>query len=199
VSNLDQADQATDGRGNLCDNCVNVANPTQANGDGDAVGDVCDTCPADPQNDQDADGRCGNVDNCPTVSNPTQTNSDADPYGDACDCRPTDATIHAVPALVGKISVAKSSGAASMSWVAVPETSLYDVCGATLAQLHTTGPNAATCRINDRNVPNWIENLGTPAPGTGYFFIIRGQNVCGRGPYGFQSNGTQQLPTSDCP
>jgi hypothetical protein len=199
VSNLDQADQDTDGRGNLCDNCVNVANPTQANGDGDAVGDVCDTCPADPQNDQDADGRCGNVDNCPTVSNPTQTNSDADPYGDACDCRPTDATIHAVPALVGKISVAKSSGAASMSWVAVPETSLYDVCGATLAQLHTTGPNAATCRINDRNVPNWIENLGTPAPGTGYFFIIRGQNVCGRGPYGFQSNGTQQLPTSDCP
>ena len=52
------------------DNCPDVANPTQADGDSDAVGDACD--------------------NCPEVVNPQQQNSDSDPQGDACDPCPAD-------------------------------------------------------------------------------------------------------------
>jgi len=62
-----------------------VANPTQTNADGDALGDACDNCPLDPNNDIDHDGVCGDVDNCPTISNPGQEDGDSDGIGDVCE------------------------------------------------------------------------------------------------------------------
>jgi len=55
------------------DNCVNTANPTQANRDGDAAGDACDT-------DDDGDGVPDASDGCPTGG----TGSGGDTDGDGC-------------------------------------------------------------------------------------------------------------------
>jgi hypothetical protein len=60
------------------DNCPVHPNGTQADRDGDGLGDACDP-------DQDNDGLLNEVDNCPLVANPDQEDQDGDGLGDACD------------------------------------------------------------------------------------------------------------------
>jgi cysteine-rich repeat protein len=91
IFNTDQADNDSDGTGDVCDgdddndnvddaddNCPINANADQADNDSDDIGDVCDP---DDDNDNVADGN----DNCPLDANPDQANFDGDSEGDVCD------------------------------------------------------------------------------------------------------------------
>jgi hypothetical protein len=73
-----------DGDGVLddADNCPSVANPDQADSDGDGAGDACDE---PPPPDGDGDGVPDDEDNCPAAANAGQEDADADGIGDACD------------------------------------------------------------------------------------------------------------------
>ncbi|MFN7132806.1 MAG: thrombospondin type 3 repeat-containing protein, partial [Myxococcales bacterium] len=71
-------DSDGDGIPDSSDNCPTVANPTQANNDGDSLGDACDP-------DDDNDGVPDGSDNCPLLANANQANADGDSLGDACD------------------------------------------------------------------------------------------------------------------
>jgi hypothetical protein len=79
-------DSDGDGRPDDDDNCPLVANPDQANQDGDTLGDACDPCDG-PQTgtDNDHDGIDDGCDACLTGRN---TDEDRDTYLDGCDTCP---------------------------------------------------------------------------------------------------------------
>ena len=78
VITVAEQDTDSDGVPDPTDNCPSVSNPSQADLDGDGIGDYCDP-------DIDGDGHLDGDDNCPSVSNPSQADLDGDGIGDDCD------------------------------------------------------------------------------------------------------------------
>lgn len=79
LTRTSSADGDLDGDGvpDAEDNCADVANADQADGDGNGTGDACE--------DLDGDGVVDVTDNCLEVPNPDQADSDRDGTGDACE------------------------------------------------------------------------------------------------------------------
>lgn len=105
-----------------------------------------------------------------------------------------------VPGLVQVLHVANNNPATLLSWTVEITSARYDVIGGLLSALRSSGTvAAATCVVNDAPGTSTSDPRPNPASGDGYYYLVRGQNVCGSGFYGFASSGSLNQPSTGCP
>ena len=162
--------------------------------------------------DTDTDGIADTFDNCPLAANPGQEDFDGDTQGDACDpdddndtfadfsdCRPLDPALWAAP---GESPVTveflddDTLGWTSLAAAAGPATT-YDVARGPLADLHGEQPPGdefagAVCFLNNAALLA-SDDPEIPAVETGFYYLVRGDNLCGIGSWGRGGSGVERV------
>jgi hypothetical protein len=130
---------------------------------------------------------------------------DGDGWGDPADCAPQDEAAFQLPPAAGDLrAMATDSGGASVTFqwsglaAAAGPGTVHDVLAGALAELHDPAPYlGAACALS--GLPGVDAEVvdGTPAPGTGWWYLIRGRNACGDGEVG-PGHGREALDQVSC-
>jgi hypothetical protein len=160
------------------------------------LADPCDdgvACTADSCNEQMA--TCGHVGNDALCD-------DADVCNGAETCEATGCaagTPVPPPTEVAGLSITGDSPT-TLSWTGQGPGVRYDVALGDLSDLpQDLGVVGASCLVDDETGSSSLDPSGDPAEGSGYYYIIRAQDSCGSGTYGFSSAGQERLPAAACP
>jgi uncharacterized repeat protein (TIGR01451 family) len=169
VLNTVSGDADSDTVLDICDNCPAVVNLSQANADGDLLGDACDP-------DDDGDGAL-----------------------DGNDCAPLDVGAFAIPGEIGGVAFAADK--LTLSWNSAAATSgtttVHDLMSGTLGAFPVVAGSADhVCVAGGAGTS--AQDPTVPAPGTGLYYLARGQNSCGSGTLGFSSAAIERT-AADCP
>lgn len=151
--------------------------------------------------DNDADGIADYVDNCPTYPNGAQANGDGDTRGDSCDCSPAAAGSLAAPGEIGGLTLGGLGNKNRLEWCSMSAgygvQSTYSVVRGRLNQLPVgTGPQEVCLGSGLTNALTTDSAL--PVTGEGLWYVVRGQNACAIGTYGFTRDGVERSTTT-CP
>ena len=105
------------------------------------------------------------------------------------------------PADVSNVRVTKNGGLSQISWNSTVSAASYDVVRGAIASL-PVGPGGGDENCLGSGVAGTtVSDATNPAPGQGFFYLIRGKAACGSGPYGTQgANGAPSNPraTTTC-
>lgn len=100
-----------------------------------------------------------------------------------------------IPAETQNVSV--DADKATYSWSAAPYSTRYDVLRGELSSLPVGVTGGDESCFDDLAGPT-LSDAMPPLPGTGFWYLSRGENACGIGTYGTHSDGTQRISTT-CP
>jgi hypothetical protein len=166
--------------------------------DGDGVFDLDDGCPltgSADQDDPDRDGRPSACDNCPFASNPELTDFNGDGQGDACqdsdadgfldaeDCSPSATHQTSLPGEVPReIRVELPGGDPLLLWPMVAQAPVYGIYRGQVV-LESGWGYSHSCVRGDL-LEGRLTLSEIPAPGTVFYYLVAGRNVCGDGPLG---------------
>src|SRR5262249_48120065 len=129
------------------------------------------------------------------VGNP---DADGDGTADACDCAPADPTASHVPGEVARLTLAADK--MTLSWTSAAggagSGTVHDVLRGPISTL-PVGSGGESCLASGL-AGTTTTDPATPSAGTGFRYLVRGRNACGRGPYGFASDGSPEA-SSACP
>jgi hypothetical protein len=195
VPNVSQADADGDGIGNTCDLCVNVPDALQKDEDDDGRGDACDNCidtPNAAQANRDADLFGDDCDNCPDDYSSGQTDRDGDGTGDRCD-------------VDDGWNELLLDGATTLSWQAEPGDIAWNVYRGSLALLLELGlytqepaldPLAGRqCGLATTSAIDPV----VPQADAVAFVLVTAVAASGEGSLGQDSSGVHRPNASPCP
>ena len=103
----------------------------------------------------------------------------------------------AITAPVEAQSVNAAADKATYSWSPVATATRYDAVRGEL-NAFPVGPGGADEVCFDNLAVASVVDATTPAPGSGFWYLSRGENSCGIGTYGTRSNATPRVTTT-CP
>lgn len=130
------------------------------------------------------------------------TCSDGDPctVDDACDSGGVCTGSAIGPTLEVEDLTLTHDTTTTLSWLDQGPPVRYDVVTGSIDDLLAdAGPSAAECLIDDESAPSYLESRPDPPPDQGYYYLVRAQNECEPGPYGFSSTGVEHVPLVSCP
>jgi len=124
--------------------------------------------------------------------------SDGDGMRDDLDCAPADLLAFAIP---GEVRDLRYDSPTLLAWTTESGRSgmgtTYDIVRGPLTGLPIRPGSGESCPDNGRFLTTFTDTL-QPAPGTGFYFLVRAANNCGNGSYGFATSGTERT-TAVCP
>jgi hypothetical protein len=125
------------------------------------------------------------------------TDADGDGMRDDLDCRPGDASAFAMP---GEIRSLRFDPVGRMSWSTEAPRSgsgtVYDVLRGPIGELPVGSGPGETCAVQGTTATSLLDS--PPAPGAGFYYVVRGKNACGSGTYGATSGGAERTSLA-CP
>ncbi len=172
----------------------------------DACNETTDSCTHTPQNALCNDGNPCTDDSCDAQLGCVAVNDDTNACNDGNVCTESDhcesgvcvGTPVPVPAEVLDLMLTGKS-ATALTWGDQGGVH-YDVAAGAVGDLVADdGVGAAACLADNASISAWIDARPAPSAGEGYYYLVRAQNACQPGTWGYGSNGTERTPTNACP
>jgi hypothetical protein len=102
---------------------------------------------------------------------------------------------------VPSLSVTRQlQGSTRLEWAPPPGSALtYDLVSGPISELGGTDViPTASCLGHGLGLSTY-DLRADPSAGEGFYYVVRAESVCERGPYGRASGGQTRRPTNDCP